>query len=407
MVPEGWHTTKLGKVFKSRREKGSAGLPTLSVTLNDGLVLRESLERKTDTKLSPEEHLLVRKGDLAYNMMRMWQGASGLAPFDALVSPAYVVLSPTRDIDPVFASYFFKSARMIHLFWAYSHGLTSDRLRLYFADFSIIPVVLPPIEEQRRIAGLLNAWDRALKKMDGLIENSEARKRALAGRLLTGAERLPGFHQPWKEKRLTSIGAFKKGKGLSRDHVGNHGVSCVLYGDLYTKYDSVVRTLTSFIADEFTRESQLIRKGDLLFAASGETAEEIGKCVAYLGDDDAYAGGDILIQSPKSDDSEFLGYLLNHTSVVKQRTRFAQGHSIVHISAANLSSILLRLPDQREQRAIASLLSAADRSTQNYIRQRSQLASQKEALMRQLLTGKRRVKIKEAAEPVSAARVMR
>lgn len=76
MAPEGWRSTKLGNVFKSRRERGRTGLPTLSVTLNDGLVLRESLERKTDTNLSPEEHLLVREGDIAYNMMRMWQGAS-------------------------------------------------------------------------------------------------------------------------------------------------------------------------------------------------------------------------------------------------------------------------------------------------------------------------------------------
>ena len=70
MVPDAWQVTKLGKVFKSRRERGFPGLPTLSVTLNSGLVLRESLDRKTDTSLTPEEHLLVRRGDIAYNMMR-------------------------------------------------------------------------------------------------------------------------------------------------------------------------------------------------------------------------------------------------------------------------------------------------------------------------------------------------
>src|SRR5437667_7381855 len=114
MAPKGWCSTKLGKVFKSRRERGRVGLPTISVTLNNGLVLRESFDRKTDTTLSPEEHLLVRNGDIAYNMMRMWQGASGLARFDALVSPAYVVLKPTKEIDPVFASYLFKAARMTY-----------------------------------------------------------------------------------------------------------------------------------------------------------------------------------------------------------------------------------------------------------------------------------------------------
>jgi type I restriction enzyme, S subunit len=60
---------------------------------------------------------------IAYNMMRMWQGASEMAEHDAIVSPAYVVLAPTSDIDPLFASYWFKSPRMIYLFWPYSYGI--------------------------------------------------------------------------------------------------------------------------------------------------------------------------------------------------------------------------------------------------------------------------------------------
>ena len=71
----------------------------MSVTLNNGLVDREDLDRKMETNLAENEHLLVRKGDIAYNMMRMWQGACGLAAKDGLVSPAYVVLKPKLSID--------------------------------------------------------------------------------------------------------------------------------------------------------------------------------------------------------------------------------------------------------------------------------------------------------------------
>ena len=137
-LPDGWKIVHLGEVFSSRKEKGKEGLPTLSVTLYDGLVDRTSMERKMETNLPPAQHLLVKSGDLAYNMMRMWQGASGLARKDGLVSPAYVVLKPSYIIDSNFAFYWFKSSRMIYLFWAYSYGLTKDRLRLYFNDFSII-----------------------------------------------------------------------------------------------------------------------------------------------------------------------------------------------------------------------------------------------------------------------------
>ena len=136
---------RLGNFFTSRRERGSPGLPLLSVTRNDGLIDRSALDRKMESSLAESDYLLVREGDIAYNMMRMWQGASGLARKKGLVSPAYVVLAPKSNIDPQYAAHLFKSPRMVHLFWAYSYGLTSDRLRLYYTDFAKIPAVIPPL----------------------------------------------------------------------------------------------------------------------------------------------------------------------------------------------------------------------------------------------------------------------
>ncbi len=83
----------LGNYFRVCKEKGKPGLPTLSVTMNDGLVDRSDLDRKMETNLSPEQHLSVLEGDIAYNMMRMWQGAFGRADKDGIVSPAYVVVN--------------------------------------------------------------------------------------------------------------------------------------------------------------------------------------------------------------------------------------------------------------------------------------------------------------------------
>lgn len=160
----------LGDFFNNRQEPGQPGLPVMSVTMNDGRVPRDDLDRRMASALKPEQHLLVRKGDIAYNMMRMWQGAYGLATEDGIVSPAYVVLSPKAGIDSRFAYHWFKSARMIHYFWAYSHGLTEDRLRLYFDAFSEIPVSLPSLQRQRRIVALLDVWDRAIDKIERLVE---------------------------------------------------------------------------------------------------------------------------------------------------------------------------------------------------------------------------------------------
>lgn len=162
-----WTLQNLGSLFSKRRDKGISGVPTYSVTLNNGIVNRDDLERDTPTNLSPQEHLLVKKNDLAYNMMRMWQGALGLAPTDGIVSPAYVVLKPSEQkTNSNFFEYYFKRNRQIHNFWAYSQGLTEDRLRLYFDDFKVIKINAPSKEEQTKIASFLSAVDEKIAQLN-------------------------------------------------------------------------------------------------------------------------------------------------------------------------------------------------------------------------------------------------
>lgn len=175
---------RLGDLFKSRREKGRAGLPLLSVTMNDGLVGREDLERKQETNLAPEDHLLVKSGDIAYNMMRMWQGAFGLANKVGLVSPAYVVLEPKVDIDPIYAKYLLKTHWMMHRLWAFSYGITKDRLRLYFDDFRKIPVSVPGIQSQIVVAKILSIIEHAISVQKKLVSSDEKVKAYLLKNLV-------------------------------------------------------------------------------------------------------------------------------------------------------------------------------------------------------------------------------
>jgi type I restriction enzyme S subunit len=165
----------------------------MSVTMNDSLVLRESIERRLESALRPNQHLLVKKGDIAYNMMRMWQGACGLALQDGIVSPAYVVLEPKPTIDSRFAYHWFKSARMIHLFWAYSHGVADDRLRLYFDSFSEVPVAPPPLEKQHSIANVLDAWDESISEIERLIAAKRRWKAGMIGRILLSSGGKAGY----------------------------------------------------------------------------------------------------------------------------------------------------------------------------------------------------------------------
>jgi type I restriction enzyme S subunit len=391
MAPEGWRTTKLGNIFKSRRERGRTGLPTLSVTLNDGLVLRESLERKMDTNLSPEEHLLVREGDIAYNMMRMWQGASGLSQFDALVSPAYVVLKPTNDIDPVFASYLFKSARMIYRFWAYSYGLTSDRLRLYYADFSIIPATLPPVEEQRRIAEILDAWDRAITTMDNLIANSERQKKALEQRVL-----VPTFHKPLSKHRLRDYCAFKGGSAFEEQHQGQSRGEhpFIKVSDMTLPENKLyIRNSNNWI-DEGTRKrmkARLMPAGAIVFAKVGAALLLNRRRILER---DTIIDNNMMAAIPKPPvNREFLYHFLNCLDFA----RFVQEGALPSVNQAELSAIKITFPDPRTQKEVARILTCADLETEAFERQRAALLREKAGLMQQLLSGKRRLTVADTS----------
>ena len=195
----------------------------------------------------------------------------------------------------------------------------------------------------------------------------------------------------WEVKELGEIGSFSKGKGIRKDEVVADGVPCIRYGEIYTHYNDYARDFFSFIPPGVANKSQRLRKGDLLFAGSGETAEEIGKCVAFLDDKEAYAGGDIVILSQIGQDSMYLGYLMNHQSIATQKARMGQGDAVVHIGARHLRQLQIPLPPIHEQTAIAAALSDVDvliASLDKFIAKKRDL---KQAAMQQLLTGQTRL----------------
>ena len=174
-----WEGKKGDQLFKSRRERGDESLPIYSVTQGNGLVPRDSLDRKMEADAASEQNLKVCPNDIVYNMMRMWQGAIGLANTDCMVSPAYIVLQATNLACPSFFNYMFKRSRPLYDLWAYSYGLTNDRLRLYYKDFARIPFHVPKSNEQQKIADFLSSVDTKLAKLSRKKELLEDYKRGL------------------------------------------------------------------------------------------------------------------------------------------------------------------------------------------------------------------------------------
>src|SRR6185312_7299146 len=178
-----WETKLGGELFANRKERGEAGLPIYSVTIHDGMVPRSSFDRNFYDIEDPAGNRKVHRGDIAYNMMRMWQGALGTASEDCLVSPAYVVLRPRSESFSEFFAYFFKLPQSLRKLTVNSRGLTKDRLRLYFDDFAKMPLSVPGKAEQRRIADCLASLDNIIVSDARKLETLKTHKKGLMQQL--------------------------------------------------------------------------------------------------------------------------------------------------------------------------------------------------------------------------------
>lgn len=194
----------------------------------------------------------------------------------------------------------------------------------------------------------------------------------------------------WQIKTLGQIGVFLKGKGIAKSEIVETGKPCIRYGQIYSEYNYFVEEFKSFIDETSAKNSEPIFKNDLLFAGSGETLEDIGKCVAYIKEDGAYAGGDIIILRPQSEDAHYLGYLLNADAAKRQTFRFGQGHSVVHIYSSSLKKLKVSLPPLPEQQKIAKILASWDKAIDLKQKQIVKKKEFKKAVMKKLLTGEMR-----------------
>lgn len=182
----------------------------------------------------------------------------------------------------------------------------------------------------------------------------------------------------WKKVRLSELGTFSKGSGIKRDEANSGSIPAIRYGEIYTAHNDYIKQFQSFISENVAKEATLLKNGDLLFSCSGETKEDIGKCVAFVSNERAYAGGDIIILSPTVPcDSKYIGFLCNSSFVNKQRYSFAQGDSIVHISSESIGKIEIPFPPLNEQKKIAATLSVWDSA----IEKMEKLIDAKESLL--------------------------
>jgi type I restriction enzyme S subunit len=178
-----WELKKIGSIFEERSERGFSDMELLSVTTNDGLKKRSDIEGKDNSSQDKSNYKRVLKNDIAYNSMRMWQGANGVSNFDGIVSPAYTVLKSNKKHNSLFFGFLFKTKEMIKTFERNSQGLTSDTWNLKYPQLAKIKVIVPCYLEQTKIANFLTALDEKIALVEKQLHGTKQYKKGLLQQL--------------------------------------------------------------------------------------------------------------------------------------------------------------------------------------------------------------------------------
>lgn len=169
----------------------------------------------------------------------------------------------------------------------------------------------------------------------------------------SGIEWLGQVPEHWATLRLANIGPLEKGNGGTKEDDADNGMPCVRYGDLYTTYDFLIRKVRKFIRPERACDYTPIKYGDLLFAASGETFEEIGKSAVNLTESIACCGGDVIVLRPEREvNPVFLAYAAGSISAQAQKSLMGKGFTVIHIYGNALRDLVIATPTAREQELI-------------------------------------------------------
>jgi len=182
-----WEIKKLGDCFTERIERNRCDLPLLSLTESDGIILQEETNRKNNSNADKSKYLHVCIGDIAYNTMRMWQGRCAMVTIDGIVSPAYTILKPNKNINSKFFYYLFKTQQTIDTFHRNSQGLVSDTLNLKYENFAKIKVAVPALSEQNRISDCLSSCEETINLQVEKIMAFNQHKRGLMQQLFPQA----------------------------------------------------------------------------------------------------------------------------------------------------------------------------------------------------------------------------
>lgn len=415
-IPASWSVARNGRLFTQRNKTGHSDLPILEVSLRSGVRVRDMKDGgRKQVMADRSKYKQARAGDLAYNTMRMWQGAVGVAPVDGLVSPAYVVATPVPEVDASYLARLFRTSEYLREIDTFSRGIVKDRNRLYWEAFKQIPTPLPPLEEQaainRFVARVEQVVARALKVKRETIACLEEQSQNIVHEAVTrgsdprvslrpsGVPWFGDLPQDWEVVRFKDRVGFREGPGIMAADFRDRGVPLLRISCLSGERASLDGC--NYLDPHMVRERWshfAVRSGDYLLSASGSTGtvaladKSVEGAIPYTG---------ILRLWAKSSKTymPFVRLFMASRLFLDQIDAAKSGVGIEHFGPTHLKRMAICLPPPERQQALVEIVNQRTapltRTIQRVSFQIEALRDYSRALVRTVVTGQ--LDIREAA----------
>lgn len=357
-VPEHWEVVRCGRLFREIVDTGHPDAELLSIDRVRGIIRQSETGRKERASEDRSSYKRVLPGELAYNLMNAFMGSIGISTLEGIISPAYAVARPLREIEPAYYHYLFRTQLFTTQFDRYSYGIMYERNRLYFERFKMIPTIVPSITEQSAIVHYLDYIDRRIRRYirakQKLLKLLEEQKQAIIHQAVTrgldpnnvklkpsGMKWLGDVPEHWEIRPLKYWVHINR-KTLPETTDEDYTFSYIDIGSVTT--GRIVRPLEKISFGKApSRARRIVSKGDTIIS----TVRTYLKAVLYISEESGslIASTGFAVLSPKEDVfPEYLGYMIQSDTFIDQVTANSIGVAYPAISESSLGRFEVSLP---------------------------------------------------------------
>lgn len=337
----------------------------------------EFYEKQKDKWLHTGDMVMVQSGHV---------GHAAVIPEELDNTAAHALImfrNPKEEIEPYFLNYEYQTDKSKKKIENITTGNTIKHILA--SDMQEFVVDVPKYEEQKVIAGYFRNIDHLITLHQRKYERLVNVKRSMLVKMFpqNGSKvpeiRFKGFTDDWEQRKLGDIAEFSKGSGYSKGDLIESGTPIILYGRLYTKYETSISEVDTYV--EAKDGSVYTKGGEVIVPASGETAEDIARA-ATVDKSGVILGGDINVVSPNEDiNSAFLAISISHGNSQRELAKKAQGKSVVHIHNEEIKNLVVPFPAKVEQNKIVEYFSNFDNLITLYQRKIKKLQDAKKAFL--------------------------